>query len=245
MTLPRLDSKTARDELTDHRFYRYRGCAPDSDDPRVAAGDTSLPVDAWQAPDVDGGEEPEERAVRVAAAKAVCARCPVLSACVVFGASVLPDGRLAEQHSILGGRTALERTKALVEERQAVPVVPVPAPAEQLCTEQKLAVLRAWARFADPVRVAAGAGLDVRTANWQRSILKRKLGLTKSASRLEVLEAAVARGLLRRDEVVVDPGPAVPAPAAVVGVGSVQLSFDDLASVTELFPAAPVLGVAA
>jgi hypothetical protein len=214
----RLDPKTAQQELTDHPYYRYRGCAPDPDDPRVAAGDNALLADAWQAPDVDGGEDQEARAVRVRAAKAVCAVCPVLAQCAVYGASVTADGKLAERHSILGGRTALERTKALVEERQVVPVVVEPAPVEQLQTEQKLAILRALATHEDPAAVAAEAGLDVRTANWQRSILKRMLGLPKSASRAEVLEAAVARGLL-------DPG--------------------EVAGQLALFPSAPVLGVAA
>ena len=203
----RLDPKIAQQELTDHPYYRYRGCAPDPDDPRLAAGDNSLLVDAWQAPDVDGGEEAEARVERVRAAKAVCARCPVLSACGVYGASVGPDGRLAERHAILGALTATERTRALVEERQATPVVVVePAPVEQLQTEQKLAVLRALAAHADPERVARTAGVDVRTANWQRSILARLLGLPKSASRRELLDAAVALGLLRSDEVVDDPG---------------------------------------
>ena len=216
----RLDPKTASELLTDHPYYRYRGCAPDPEQPRLAAGDPSLSVDAWQAPDVDGGEEPEERAVRVEAAKAVCARCPVLDACAVFGASVTADGRLAERHSILGGLTPLERTKVLVRERQAAPaqvVAPVPAPVKHIQTAQKVAVLRALARFEEPERVAVAAGLGageegLRTAKWQISRLKTQLGLSKSASRREVLAAAVARGLLRPDEVA-DPRPAAPVPA--------------------------------
>jgi len=230
-----MDPKTAQQELADHPWYRYRGCAPDPDDPRRAAGDPGLSVDAWQAPDVDGGEEQEERNERVRAAKAVCGRCPVLEACAVFGASVGADGRLAERHSILGGRTAVERTKALVEERQAVPVVVEPAPDVQLKTEQKLAILRALAAHEDPEAVAAAAGLDLRTANWQRARITTQLGLPRTASRAEVLSAAVARGLLTEDEVL-GPGPD-PASAPVAVVRPVQLSFDDvLAPVAELFP---------
>ena len=45
----RLDPKTASELLTDHPYFRYRGCAPDPDMPGVAAGDPSLSVDAWQA----------------------------------------------------------------------------------------------------------------------------------------------------------------------------------------------------
>lgn len=237
----RLDSKTAQQELTEHPRYKYRGCAPDPDDPRLAAGDNGLSVDAWQAPDVDGGEEPADRERRVHAAKAVCTRCPVLAACRVYGASVTPDGRLAERHAILGGLTATERTRALVEERQAEPVVvvPEPAPVEQLQTEQKLAVLRAWAVHDDPQVVAAAAGMDLRTANWQRTRLTTQLGLPRSASRAELLAAAVERGLLGAGEVVADPGEVA---------RPVQLSLDDAlepGSVTALFPQAPALEVAA
>lgn len=263
MTQHRLDPTTARHELTDHRFYRYRGCAPDPDDPRMAAGDPELSVDAWQAPDTDGGEEQEARQARVQAAKAVCARCPVLAACAVYGASVTEDGRLAERHAILGGLTALERTKALVEERQEAPVRVEPAPVEQLRTEQKLAVLKALARFEEPELIAAAANVDVRTAKWQISRLTTQLGLEKTATRVQLLEAAVARGLLDRGEVAAAGAPVVaslPSPSSssssagcrpVSGarrrggrrIASVrgQLSFDDaLAPVTSLFPKAPL-----
>jgi hypothetical protein len=122
---------------------------------------------------------------------------------------------LAERHAILGGATAVERTRALVEERQAAPVVAAPAPDHELRTPQKLAVLRAWAAYEMPEDVARAAGMDVRTANWQRSILKTKLGLEKAATRAEVLEAAVARRLLRADAVVLEP-----ATASGAGVGA-------------------------
>lgn len=257
-----MDPKIARDELTDHPYYRYRGCAPDLDDPRMSAGDPDLSVDAWQAPDVDGGEDQEQRAARVQAAKAVCGWCPVLAACAAFGASVTADGKLAERHSILGGLTAVERTKALVEERQAAPVVVEPAPDQELRTPQKLAVLQAWAAYEAPGDVARAAGMDLRTANWQRSILKTKLGLEKTASRAEVLEAAVSRGLLRAEEVAAraassaEPGPGASAGrrgarGRRVKVVPGQLSFDDAlevpgpAPVTALFASAPVLGAAA
>ena len=238
MSLKRMDPMTAQRELTDHPHYRYRGCAPDPDDPRVAAGDNGLSVDAWQAPDVDGGEEQEARSARVRAAKAVCARCPVLAACAVFGAAVTVEGRLAERHSILGGRTAVERTKALVRERQAAQVVVEPAPVEQLRTEQKLAVLRALVRHESAEDVARAAGMDVRTAQWQRSRLVTQLGLPKSATRAQILEAAVGRGLLEEGE----------AADLVPVVSPVQLSFDDVlapAAVTALFPSTAVLEAAA
>jgi hypothetical protein len=253
VTQKRLDPKTAQQELTDHPYYKYRGCGPDPDDPRRAAGDSRLLVDAWQAPDVDGGEDQEERSARVRAAKAVCGRCPVLAACAVYGASVTSDGKLAERHSILGARTALERTKALVEERQVVPVVVEPAPDEQLRTEQKLAIVRALARFESAEDVARAAGLDLRTANWQRARLVTQLGLPKSASRAQVLAAAAARGLLADVDVDVvegggGGGESAAARMAAAPVRPVQLTFDDVlssASVRDLFPAGPELGVAA
>lgn len=218
MTQKRLGSYTARQNLMTHPRYRYRGCAPDVDDPKVAAGNLDVPVTAWEAPDVDGGEAQADRVRREAAAIEVCVDCPVMVQCLAYGASLSPAGRLAVPHGVLGGMTALERHKAFVRERQTAPAVVQPAPDVQLKTEQKLAVLRALAVHAEPEAVAAAAGVDVRTAQWQRSRLTTQLGLPKSASRVQVLEAAVARGLLSANE--------------LVG----QLS---------LFPSAPVLGVAA
>lgn len=218
MTQKRLGSYTARQNLMTHPRYRYRGCAPDVDDPKVAAGDNGVPVTAWEAPDVDGGEAQDARRAREAAAIEVCVECPVMVQCLAFGASLSPSGKLAVPHGILGGMTALERHKAFVKERQVQPAPVQPAPDVQLKTEQKLAVLRAMAVHEEPEAVARAAGVDVRTAQWQRSRLTTQLGLPKSATRAQVLEAAVARGLL-------DPG-------ELVG----QLS---------LFPSAPVLEAAA
>lgn len=235
MTQKRLGSYTARQNLMTHPRYRYRGCAPDVDDPTVAAGNLGVPVTAWEAPDVDGGEDQVARKAREAAAVEVCVDCPVMVQCLAYGASLNPAGRLAVPHGVLGGMTALERHKAFVKERQVEPAVVQPAPDEQLKTEQKLAVLRALAVYEDPGAVAAAAGVDVRTAQWQRSRLLTQLGLAKTATRAQLLEAAVARGLLSPGEVVAEPGP-------------VQLSLDDalaLAEVTALFPSAPALGVAA
>ena len=55
---------------------------------------------AFPKPEDSGGEEPEERTARVQAAKAVCGRCPVLGACAAYGASVTPDGKLAQNVSV-------------------------------------------------------------------------------------------------------------------------------------------------
>lgn len=226
MTPVRLSAAAAMAALTDHPHYRYRGCAPDSDNPRVAAGDNRVSVDAWQAPDVDGGEEREVREAREAAAIDVCVGCPVMVSCLAYGSSLTPEGKLPEPFAILGGRTALERTKALVQERQAAPVpveVLEPAPVEQLRTAQKLAVLRGLAQHADPEQVAVAAGLGsglegLRTAKWQIARLKTQLGLPKTATRAELLNAAVDRGLLDPAEVAA--AEAAAGPIAVVSAES-------------------------
>lgn len=215
MTIPtRLDPKTARDEFTDHPHYKYRGCAPDPDDPAVAAGNPDVPVTAWDAPTADGGEPQTERIARERAAIDVCVGCAVMVQCLAYGSSVTREGRLAEPHAILGGLTALERHRQFVKARQQAAAAPKPAPVRQLRTPQKLAVLRALAAHAGPGEVAAAAGMDLRTANWQRSILRTKLGLPETASRMQLLDAAAAAGLLGGVRVVRDDGsvPAVPPP---------------------------------
>ncbi|MFD9249543.1 hypothetical protein [Streptomyces bottropensis] len=208
-----LDPKKALQELTEDRFYKYRGCAPDSDDPGRAAGDSSLSVSDWQAPDADGGEEQTARRAREAAAVEVCVSCPVMVKCLAYGSSVVTDGavvRLAEPISILGGMTALERHKAFVKTRHEVAV---PAPDRMVQTKQKDALLRALAQHVDPYEVAAAAGMDVRKANWHRSRLVTQLNLPKvGATRTALLEEAVRRGLVEASLVVPDDGtvPAVP-----------------------------------
>ncbi|MGW0948459.1 hypothetical protein ACWD4O_38715 [Streptomyces sp. NPDC002623] len=215
-TTTRLDAATASREFTEHRRFRYRGCAPDVDQPHLAAGDLTVPVTAWQAPDLDGGEDPEARKAREQAAVDVCMGCPVMVQCDAYGASVTPDGKLAEPYAVLGGRTMLERHRAFVAYKKAIAQPVVPAPDRQLHTEQKTDVLRALACHTTPEAVAEAAGTDVRTANWQRSILVTKLGLAKPATRMQLLHAAAERGLLDGVDVVDDDGtvPAVPKPPA-------------------------------
>lgn len=205
MTEIRLDAVSALRGLTDHPHYRYRGCAPDVDDPRMAAGGSGVSVDSWQAPDLDGGESREVREAREAAAVDVCVGCPVMVQCMAFGASVTADGKLAEPFSVLGGMTPLERHKAFVEykkaQAEAVPVESEPIQVEELRTPQKLAVLRGLARFSDPVDVADAAGLDLRTTKWQLSRMAGQMRLEKSAGRSEMLAVAVELGLIAASEV--------------------------------------------
>lgn len=190
----------------DHPRLRYKGCASSPLDPRMSLGNAELPVDAWGAPDIEGGEAPEERSVREAAAKAVCARCPVLVECRTYATSLTPTGQLAEPAGIWGGMTALERHHRLVSWRTAQPAQPVIVTAETLkarlrledaSTPQKQAVLVALARYTDERDVAWAADMDVRTANWHRSQLCSMLGLDKeTATRWQLLTRARELGVL-------------------------------------------------
>lgn len=211
-----ITAREAHEAFEGHRYFRYRGCAPDPDQPTQAAGDPDLPITAWEAPDVDGGEEQRDRLHREAAAKAVCARCPVQQVCLTYGTSTNDEGRIAVEHGIFGGATMLERHRMFIRQRQASLDEEQAAAADRrLRTEQKLAVLRALAVHTDPYEVAQAAGVDVRTANWQRSAITTLLGLDKLvATRGELLAAAAQRGLL--DGVTIAAGdqdvPAVPPP---------------------------------
>ncbi|MFJ7297582.1 WhiB family transcriptional regulator [Streptomyces collinus] len=207
------DSTTLRQLWLEHRFFRYRGCAPHPDSPYRMAGDPSLPVGAHHAPDAFFPESQPERKAREAAAIEVCLNCPVMVQCDAYASSVVwVNGmpKVAEPDGVWGGRRSLERHRALVESRPET----VAAPDDALRTPQKLAVLRALAVCWDAYAVADAAGLDVRTANWQRSSIVTKLGLPKDVSRMRALAAAAERGLLDGVELVVDDGtvPAVPPP---------------------------------
>lgn len=230
-----LDPTTAQQRMTEHPYYRYRGCAPDVDDPRVAAGDVGLSVGAWQAPDLDGPEDQQERRSRESAAIKVCGGCPVRAQCLAYGSSVTAEGKLAEPFAILGGMTPLERHRAFVKTRHEVVEA---APDQQLRTPQKLAVLRALAAYTDPYDVAAAAGMDVRKANWQRRKLVTLLNLPSDASRLELLVEAGRRGLLGGARVVEDDGrvPAVPPPT--------RMPAEPARATVALFTQAPAPAVA-
>jgi hypothetical protein len=251
-------ASTALQALTEHPFYRYRGCAPDPDNPRRAQGNPELSVDAWNGPDADGGEGQKVQRVREEDAKWVCRRCPLVEVCDAYASSVVGSGssaRLAEPRGVWGGRTALERHRRFIGQRHRVVEA---APSEHLQTEQKQAVLQALAVHSDPEAVARAAGVDWRTASWQRSRLVTQFSLDKSrATRTELLREAVRRGLLDAGVVVEDDGsvPAVPpspprsrgrrttAEVEAGPGGGGQLSLDDVlepapASVTDLYPSA-------
>lgn len=204
--------------LVGHRFYRYRGCAPDLERPDRAAGDLRLSIDAWGARTADGAEPAREREARQAAAKAVCGRCPVLVECRVWANSVGDDGRLVDEHSVAGGQTSLERSRLRIAALQSEAVGaggtgPSRQDVEQCRTAPRQAVLRALAGCVDEHAVAGAAGMDLRTANWHRSHLCRLLGLDRAtATRAELLDAAAAAGVLPAGVVVAaDGGRRVPA----------------------------------
>ncbi|MEV4975614.1 WhiB family transcriptional regulator [Streptomyces scopuliridis] len=224
------DPTTARQQLTDHKHYRYRGCAPDPDQPQQSAADPDVALDAWGPYTGDGAEPQRDRHARERAAMAICARCPVLAACRAYGNAVLVEGgveHLAEPEGILGGELALTRHRALIARRHAATTATVStagasgsgtgadaAPSPKMRdltgarTPQKRALLRALARETDTELVAYRAGMDVRSANWHRSALTAMLGLDKErATRAQLLATAVEHGLLPRSTRIRPDGP--------------------------------------
>ncbi|MGA4867531.1 hypothetical protein ACPB9J_33395 [Streptomyces lavendulocolor] len=194
----------AQRALTDHPHYRYRGCAPDPDQPTQAAGDPDVALDAWLPYTGDGPEPQKERYAREKAAIAICERCPVLAACRTYANSTLTDPavdgangvRLVEPEGIWGGQRSLDRHRALIARRTADHAVTERSLAEAR-TAQKQAVLAALAAEVYEDRVAARACMDVRTANWHRASLCSLLGLDKeTATRDELLEAALAHDVM-------------------------------------------------
>lgn len=214
-----MSAAQARAAWAEDRFFKYRGCAPHPDSPRVLAARPDLPVDTHHPADRDGAEPQAVRVAREAAAVELCLGCPVMVLCDRYANSVTPDGRLAQPDGVWGGRRALERREAFGRRRHEVAVA---APDEQLQTDQKRDVLLALAMCADgdAESVAAAAGVPVRTANWQRSRLVTQFNLCKtSASRAELLAEAVRRGLLDASVVVADDG-SVPAWSPTVSHGA-------------------------
>lgn len=206
-------AREARHQLTDHPRYKYRGCAPDPDRPTRAAGNNRLSIDAWSVSSEDGGEDQKYRLAREAAAIDVCMDCPVMVQCLQYAMSVLPSGKIAEEYGIFGGTTSLERHRRHIATVQAQQrALPSSELVSKLATVQRMAVLEALAAHHDPHQVADAAGVDDRTANWQRSKAVALLGLDKKTTTRRELLAAVRRlGLL-------DGVPVVDGPADVLAV---------------------------
>ncbi|MFI7096802.1 WhiB family transcriptional regulator [Streptomyces lydicus] len=228
--------------LIDHRHYRYRGCAPDPDQPTQAQGDPGVGINAWLPYTDDEQETPGARNARQAAAQAVCGTCPVLAQCRAYALSETAEGRLSEPEGVWGGMLPLARHRDLVARRTAKSPAQAAAAVDERrlaeCrTDQKQAVLRSLAAHVDEDLVAYGAHMDVRTANWHRSLLCGLLGLDKEkATRAQLLEAARALGVLPAGVRVVPDG-AVPIAAAPNTDGSRQRR---LACGRRLAPARPI-----
>ncbi|MEE1812678.1 WhiB family transcriptional regulator [Streptomyces sp. BE133] len=216
------DPMTARQDLIDDRHYKYRGCAPDEDDPTMSAADPDVSLDAWGPYTGDGAEPQKARFDRERDAKQICARCPVLSLCRTYANTTVIDAEgvehLVEPEGVMGGELALTRHRALIARRHAATVGTAPdeeAPAAAVVrdlsegrTPQKRAVLEALARETDPELVAYRAGMDLRAANWHRSTLVTMLGLDKErATRDQLLAAAIDQGLLPRSTRIRPDGP--------------------------------------
>ncbi|GAX57368.1 WhiB family transcriptional regulator [Streptomyces olivochromogenes] len=195
-----LDPIEAAAAFYEHRFAKYKGCAPHWDPalPGRALGDASLSLDAWSSSSEDGGEAQKDRLAREKRALAVCRACPVLEACRAYANSETADGKLVQPDGIWGGELALDRHRALIARRANAPL-PARQDLAEARTVQKRAVLAALARETDEELVAYRAGMDVRTANWNRSVLCTLLGLNKeTATREQLLRLAAAHDLLPR-----------------------------------------------
>jgi hypothetical protein len=204
-----IDSIAARQQLVDHAHYKYRGCAPDEENPAMSAADPDVSLDAWGPYTGDGAEPQKERIDREKAAKDICGRCPVLALCRTYANTTVVDAdgveHLVEPEGVMGGELALTRHRSLIARRHAettgtAPAAQAPTAPRNLSdarTPQKMAVLRALTTELYDERVAHRAGMDVRTSNWHRSALCSLLGLNKeTATRDELLVAAVRQGLL-------------------------------------------------
>ncbi|MFE3381681.1 hypothetical protein [Streptomyces anulatus] len=216
-----VDAIAARQRLVDDRHYRYRGCAPDPEAPGMSAGDPDVPLDAWGPYTGDGAEAQKTRLDREKTALQICGRCPVLALCRTYANTTTTEtdanGRqvehLVEPEGVLGGELALTRHRALIARRHDTTTADTaPAPvADDMAkarTPQRQALLLALARETDPERVAALAGMDLRTANWHRSALVGMLGLDPArATRDQLLAAAVENRLIPRSTRIRPDGP--------------------------------------
>ena len=175
------DRERAWGRLKQHPHYRYRACAPHWDNPQACAADDTVGRAVFFSVD----EEPQrERLAREAAAKRLCASCPVVEACREYAVGDGPV--LREPHQIWGGTNPSERrdilARRVLEREQDGPL-----PLDELTTPQRQDVLRALAMHDTEEKVQAEAGLSERTTRWQISSLYRLLHVPKPGRRFELL----------------------------------------------------------
>ena len=175
----------ARRHLEDHPDWVTRGCAQPGVDP-----------DLFHA---GAGEEAPARRARQAAARAVCARCPIVVACAAYAAG---DGvTWWEPYGIWGGTTPGQRERARRDARRRVVGLPRWQSSSQRDALLKVLVGRRdlWAvrarLVAADARVLAGVGLDRRSVAWQVSRMCSMVGVdVRSATVGQVVVGAGRAG---------------------------------------------------
>jgi WhiB family redox-sensing transcriptional regulator len=147
----------------------------------------------------DGQEGQIARLAREAAAKALCARCPIVAGCAAWA---LGDATTWEQYGIWGGLTAAERGRRRREEQERAGVAHEWQRSQQ--RDQLLAVMAGHRdslgdvvlrRVGKDERVRAAVGLDERTVSWQTSRMCGLLGVERTATVDDLLRAAAAKGV--------------------------------------------------
>lgn len=177
-------------DLSGHRWWPYRACAPAEGAPSRARADRTVPVDVWLTPD---RESQPDRREREQTAVALCGRCPVREQCLAYALG--DDSGPYEEWDVWGGLTAHERALLLTARKTTAPA----AAREDKTVVAGLdaTVLQALAAHRTAAAVASAAGLTVTRANWHRSRLVTALGLNpRTATRMRVIYTARLLGLL-------------------------------------------------
>lgn len=139
--------------LRGHRWYAYRGCAP-SETVAGMAADEETPAGVWLTPD---RESQPERLAREAAARTVCGRCPVVSACLAYALGTVEGGPF-EREGMWGGLTATQRRQLLARRRAWLAWTPAVVPGAAGATDAVDAVPAGEGVSAGAGRASAAAG---------------------------------------------------------------------------------------
>lgn len=176
-------------DLSGHRWWPYRACAPADGAPCHARADRTVPLDVWLTPD---RESQPDRRTREQTAVALCHRCPVREQCLTYALG--DTSGPYEEWDVWGGMTAHERT-LLLDARK--PAAAAARDDKTVVAGLDEVVLKALASHRTAAAVAAAAGMTVTRANWHRSRLVTALGLNpRTATRMRVIYTARLHGLL-------------------------------------------------